>query len=266
MIENGGGHSVAAVTGVGVAALLNHAAEPWTAGHQEGEAAAGLGTGGGQRGQLTLHHLLTALDLSGSSAVIAGPAGVVLDNVLRHLAQLHSSAPSAERLAPETRARRRGLVDRVYGCLIDSLPEEIRYQAREFVEAYVDQDREVVHGGICAGNIWLPATPMSEIRLAASEGHVGDGTYDLACLVADYLVPVVRLGASPAAMLNLIWHRYRRLRLVRPIGDERSFRIHLALQLMRRLLGFEPAPGRLQRADLVRGRVFYMDELTRWLR
>ena len=213
----------------------------------------------------TLHALLSKLDLHSADTTIARPAGVVLELTLRYLSELHQSQTSVEQPILAA-AHRHALLERAYANLIDGLPAQLRHQAQHFMEAQMEEEQDVVHGALWARNIVVSAIRTDEISVAEGELYWGDGTYDLACIASDYAVPLVRSGGPLEPLSNLIWYRYRGLRRGQRCGTERSFRVHLALQLMRKTLGFESTPGPLNRGDVIRGRVLYTNELIRWLR
>lgn len=253
MIDNGAGHSAE----VGAAG----AAGP------SGRAGRAANAGGGSHapttvaGEVMLDAILAQVEQGEAGRFAIGQASAALRQVILWLGQ------EGPRLAPLSAswgsvASKGALIDRIYGCLIDTLPDQLRYRARLFVDGYMATERDVVHGTLCARHVREGGWP---IAAAGSQGHLGEATFDLGCLVSDYAVAFIRCGRTTVPLFELAFAQYRHLRTGMDAQAYARYRAHLALHLLRRLYGFEIGPCPLGRKDIARARIGCLDALVQWL-
>jgi aminoglycoside phosphotransferase (APT) family kinase protein len=203
-------------------------------------------------------------------ALIGDGAGIgeALQAVAAWLAVLHRQQlePRA-RLLAASNPFKRFKVDLQYTRLLPELPQELRRAARQFVRSYLSDETDPVHGDLNSRNVLHAPGVVSVIDF--EQGHYGDGAYDLAYLLSEYVIRSLRLALSPEPALSDAWARYAQGRRLAGDGAAwRRFRVHTAFQTLYRLVGpsRQVWTGHLSAEGAAEVRRWSIAELATWLR
>lgn len=138
-----------------------------------------------------------------------------------------------------------------YFGVVDHLPPPLRARVQVLARDYLASDAEPVHGDLNTRNV-LYAEGVAGV-IDFEQGHFGDGVYDLAYLMSEFVIGSVRDAQDPAVAIALAWGRYASGRRWCP-GTESAaqdgagrgvakglryahYRAHLAIQTLYRLTG-----------------------------
>lgn len=175
--------------------------------------------------------------------------------------------PRAQLLAA-SEAFKRFKIDLQYTRLLPDIPAPLRDDALTFTALYLTVDAEPVHGDLNSRNILCTEDGQVSV-IDFEQGHFGEGLYDLAYLLGEYVIRDLRLGVNPLGHVSLAWESYRR---ARGWGDAqaewRRLRTHLAFQTLYRLVGpsRQVWTGHLDAAAAQAVRQWSTQELAAWLR
>ncbi|WP_288405470.1 phosphotransferase [uncultured Pseudomonas sp.] len=123
-----------------------------------------------------------------------------------------------------------------YTQVLSELPPGLRKAGEHFADDYLQRTEEPVHGDLNSRNILSANGKVSVIDF--EQGHFGEGLYDLAYLLSEYLIRDLRLGVDPEATIAAAWVGYCSARN-QAIDTEawRRLRLHLGFQTLYRLVG-----------------------------
>lgn len=190
------------------------------------------------------------------------------ERVVVWLARLHATPlPELATLVQHSAAFRRYKVDLQYHRLLPELGAAGAAGAR-FVEQFLATERHVLHGDLNSRNILVDGDRVAIIDF--EQGQVGDGVYDVAYLVSELAIACLRAGGDPAPMVDALWALY--VRHGDPADDtaarDRALRVHLAFQVLYRLVGPSRAiwTGHLDGDAKAAVRGWALREAMRWLR
>ncbi|KXU34362.1 hypothetical protein AXK11_08615 [Cephaloticoccus primus] len=160
-----------------------------------------------------------------------------LHAVVAWQAALHVLAPTPRApLLAASRPFKAFKVDLQYTCLLVEVPPALHAAARDFVAAYLQQEAEPVHGDLNSRNILIGKDGVSVIDF--EQGHFGEGVYDLAYLLSEYVIRELRAAADPEPVITAAWAKYCQARGCDPDPALwRRLRIHLGFQVLYRLVG-----------------------------
>lgn len=172
-------------------------------------------------------------------ALIAGQPDLLgaLRKTSAWLATLHtSSLEPREQLLAASKPFKAFKVDLQYTRVLQEIPSALHQPARRFISSYLETVSEPIHGDLNSRNILAAEDAVWIIDF--EQGHFGEGVYDLAYLLSEFVIRDLRKGADPQESVNVAWEAYRRARSWS--GEHtawRRFRIHLAFQTLYRLVG-----------------------------
>lgn len=154
-----------------------------------------------------------------------------------------------------------------YFDLLPLLAPPLRDHAARFTEDYLRTTHDVVHGDLNSRNI-LVAPPRVAV-IDFEQGHLGDGVYDLAYILAEYVICChVREHAAMETFIDAAWQRYVHRRPGMPADEERRrFDTHLGFQTLYRLVGPSRGVWSGHLDDRLKREVtkWSMKRLARWL-
>jgi len=168
-----------------------------------------------------------------------------------------------------------------YFGILDHLPPALHGRVQRFARDYLAMDAEPVHGDLNTRNVLCAEDTAGVIDF--EQGHFGDGVYDLAYLVAEFVIGAVRHAQDPAAVIAQAWGRYASGRgwcedavsgprdaagagMVNP-ARHADYRAHLAIQTLYRLTGPSRQVWTGHLAGPARGalRAWAVQEASTWL-
>lgn len=128
-------------------------------------------------------------------------------------------------------------IDLQYTKVLPEIPLEQRPACENFIADYLSCNSEPVHGDINSRNILESDASIAVIDF--EQGHFGEGVYDLAYIVSEYVIHSIRLGADPLTIIESAWKRYAGARSLDQgiLKLEQRFRQHLSFQTLYRLIG-----------------------------
>lgn len=105
-----------------------------------------------------------------------------------------------------------------------------------FVADYLLRSEDPVHGDLNSRNILSTEGVVSVIDF--EQGHFGEGVYDLAYLLSEYVIRDLRFGVDPEANIMATWKSYCHSCGRNSDAETwRRMRIHLGFQTLYRLVG-----------------------------
>ncbi|WP_404993820.1 phosphotransferase family protein [Cupriavidus pauculus] len=163
-----------------------------------------------------------------------------LVKIVTWLGRFHEqSMPQRDKMHAASHAFKRYKVRLQYEDLFPLLSSPLMDGAHAFVAAYMQASSDVVHGDLNSRNILVEGDTVAIIDF--EQGHLGDGIYDLAYILSEYVIFSHAHSHSFAEMetfINAMWQEYVK---VRPQGEaqaeERRFQAHLGFQTLYRLVG-----------------------------
>ena len=126
-------------------------------------------------------------------------------------------------------------IDLQYRKVLADVPQPLHAAATQFIDAYLVNRAEPVHGDLNSRNVLVDAGSPAVIDF--EQGHFGEGSYDLAYLLCEFAILRLRAEEDPEALLESAWRRYADARAWP--GDGAAFirwRVHLAFQTLYRLV------------------------------
>jgi len=124
-----------------------------------------------------------------------------------------------------------------YTQLLKELPAQLELPARQFIETYLHCQREPVHGDLNSRNILIAPDGLVAV-IDFEQGHAGEGIYDLAYIVSEYVIGKLGHENEAESLLQRIWKQYAVNRKWEIEGEEfYRWRIHLGFQTLYRLVG-----------------------------
>ena len=157
-------------------------------------------------------------------------------------------------------------IDLQYTRVLPEMPQALHAAGERFVAAYLQQDAEPVHGDLNSRNILSAESVVSVIDF--EQGHFGEGVYDLAYLLSEYVIRDLRLTADPEATITVAWEGYCKARgRNADAATWRRLRVHLGFQTLYRLVGPSRKvwTGHLDGAAKDALRRWSIAELSAWL-
>lgn len=123
-----------------------------------------------------------------------------------------------------------------YTRVLPEMPQALHAAGERFAADYMQRSEEPVHGDLNSRNILSAEGGVSVIDF--EQGHFGEGVYDLAYLLSEYVIRDLRLGVDPEATITSAWGSYCKAR-DRDADAEtwRRLRLHLGFQTLYRLVG-----------------------------
>ncbi|MDR7152047.1 aminoglycoside phosphotransferase (APT) family kinase protein [Hydrogenophaga palleronii] len=158
-------------------------------------------------------------------------------------------------------------IDLQYTRVLTEVPQSLHMAAESFIATYLLEDAEPVHGDLNSRNILIASNITSVIDF--EQGHFGEGVYDLAYLISEYVIRDLRLATNPEVAFNTAWECYCEAReLHKDFAILRRLRVHLAFQTLYRLVGPSRKvwTGHLTEAEKTLVRDWSIAELSTWLR
>jgi len=202
--------------------------------------------------------------------VLAGDgrgAGAALQAVIVWLGALHSLALEPRPLLqPASDPFKAFKIDLQYTRMLPEIPQALHAAAERFVVAYLRQDAEPVHGDLNSRNILTAENLVSVIDF--EQGHFGEGVYDLAYLLSEYVIRDLRHATDPEATITAAWEAYCAARgWDSDAAIWRRLRAHLGFQTLYRLVGPSRKvwTGHLDDAAKAEVRCWSVSELSAWL-
>src|SRR6218665_646743 len=127
-------------------------------------------------------------------------------------------------------------IDLQYTRMLPEIPQALHAAGERFVADYLQRSEEPVHGDLNSRNILSAEGAVSVIDF--EQGHFGEGVYDLAYLLSEYVIRDLRFGVGPEATITAAWEGYCQAR-DRDANAEtwRRLRLHLGFQTLYRLVG-----------------------------
>src|SRR6218665_135249 len=122
-----------------------------------------------------------------------------------------------------------------YARVLPEMPQALRAAGERFAADYLQRSEEPVHGDLNSRNILSAEGGVSVIDF--EQGHFGEGVYDLAYLLSEYVICDLRLGVDPEATITAAWEASCKAR-DRDADAEtwRRLRLHLGFQTLYRLV------------------------------
>lgn len=186
------------------------------------------------------------VDGGGGRGEGSGPrTGSVLQAVMAWLGALHSLPLEPRSMLMDASGPFKAFkVDLQYTRVLTELPHGLQDAGERFVADYLQRSDEPVHGDLNSRNILSLGGEVSVIDF--EQGHWGEGVYDVAYLLSEYVIRTLRAAADPEPMIERTWACYGRS----PSGHVRE----LALAALPCTSGFsDPVPpGRAQSPRLDR--------------
>jgi thiamine kinase-like enzyme len=128
-------------------------------------------------------------------------------------------------------------IDLQYTQILSELSDAVQVTSKSFINDYLCREEEPVHGDINSRNI-LVADKGKVAVIDFEQGHYGEGIYDLAYILCEYVIRHLEAGTSPESLLNMAWSQYSLKRKWGERGEEYfRWRIHLGFQTLYRLVG-----------------------------
>lgn len=165
-----------------------------------------------------------------------------LRSIVRWLGRLHS-LPLQPRnsLLAASRPFKAFKIELQYARLVDELPSHLHRAALAFIHDYLVLEAEPVHGDLNSRNVLVGAGASADQGVSVidfEQGHFGEGCYDLAYLLSEYVIRALRHDRDPLPLVARAWDHYASARLlVDPSGWRRRLHLHLAFQCLYRLVG-----------------------------
>lgn len=153
-----------------------------------------------------------------------------------------------------------------YTRLLSELPPGLRAAGERFATDYLQRTGEPVHGDLNSRNILTTEGTVSVIDF--EQGHFGEGVYDLAYLLSEYVIRDLRRRVDPEATLMTAWEGYCKARDHALDAETwRRLRLHLGFQTLYRLVGpsHRVWTGHLDDAMKDEVRRWSTAELSAWL-
>jgi len=123
-----------------------------------------------------------------------------------------------------------------YTQVLSKLPPGLRKAGEHFAADYLQRTEEPVHGDLNSRNILSANGKVSVIDF--EQGHFGEGVYDLAYLLSEYMIRDLRLDVDPEATIAAAWVGYCSARNQALDAEAwRRLRLHLGFQTLYRLVG-----------------------------
>lgn len=128
-------------------------------------------------------------------------------------------------------------IDLQYTKILSWIDDSLHANATQFINEYIGENKDPVHGDINSRNIFYTDNSISVIDF--EQGHLGNGVYDLAYIVCEYVIHDILHGKDPKAMIDMSWQAYARARgWSEPESAQRGkFHQHLLFQTLYRLYG-----------------------------
>jgi tRNA A-37 threonylcarbamoyl transferase component Bud32 len=219
--------------------------------------------------------LYDAIVAEGASAAVRRAVG----RVLGWLARVHRDPPpELAALVAHSAAFKRYKIDLQYERLLPELGAARAAGAR-FVERYLAVERDLLHGDLNSRNILVDGDGAVTV-IDFEQGQVGDGVYDVAYLLSELVIACLRDGSDPAPVIDELWTAYARHAAPddddddddddeddEPSARARQLRVHLAFQVLYRLIGpsRQTWTGHLTDDAKAAVRAWSLQELQRWL-
>jgi hypothetical protein len=194
-------------------------------------------------------------------------AAAVLQSVVAWLGALHNLPlePRTTLLAASAHFKA-FKIDLQYTRVLPELPQALHEAGRRFVTDYLQCSAEPVHGDLNSRNILSADGAASVIDF--EQGHFGEGVYDLAYLLSEYVIRDLHHAVEPESTVHLAWEGYGK---TRPAATDatawRRLRIHLGFQTLYRLVGPSRKvwTGHLDDAAKEGIRRWSLNQLSAWL-
>ncbi|MCW5222610.1 hypothetical protein D5041_03030 [Verminephrobacter aporrectodeae subsp. tuberculatae] len=160
-----------------------------------------------------------------------------LPRVMAWLAVLHALPLEPRGLLLEASAPFKAFkVDLQYTRLLAEMPASLHASAQGFIGEYLRADAQAVHGDLNSRNVLVAANGVSVIDF--EQGHFGEGLYDVAYLLSEYVIRDLRAGTDPEASIHSAWNAYcGACAAPADSSAQRRFRVHTAFQTLYRLAG-----------------------------
>jgi tRNA A-37 threonylcarbamoyl transferase component Bud32 len=190
-----------------------------------------------------------------------------LPSLIDWLAALHSlETPPCGPLTEATKAFKAFKIELQYSRLLPQLPQEKRDAAASFVRQYLDCEAEPVHGDINSRNVLTGGLSVAVIDF--EQGHLGEGIYDLAYIVSEYVIRELSRDVTPEPFIEEAWERYAEARKTADsLASHARFRVHLGFQTLYRLIGPSRAvwTGHLNMTQCAHVRDWSTRQVSHWL-
>lgn len=123
-----------------------------------------------------------------------------------------------------------------YTGVLSEMPQGLHAAGKRFAADYLKRLEEPVHGALNSRNILSFGDEISVIGF--EQGHFGEGVYDLAYLLSEYIIRELQWGLDPETTIMAAWIGYYEARNYTPDATAwQRLRIHLGFQTLYRLVG-----------------------------
>lgn len=161
-----------------------------------------------------------------------------LRSIARWLGRLHAlPLQPRDSLLAASRPFKAFKIELQYARLVDELPPHLHRAALAFIHDYLVLEAEPVHGDLNSRNVLVDAENGVSV-IDFEQGHCGEGCYDLAYLLSEYVIRALRHDRDPLPLVARAWDHYASARLLAdPPAWRRRLHLHLAFQCLYRLVG-----------------------------
>ena len=161
-----------------------------------------------------------------------------LRSIARWLGRLHAlPLQPRDSLLAASRPFKAFKIELQYARLVDELPPHLHRAALAFIHDYLVLEAEPVHGDLNSRNVLVDAENGVSV-IDFEQGHCGEGCYDLAYLLSEYVIRALHHDRDPLPLVARAWDHYASARLLAdPPAWRRRLHLHLAFQCLYRLVG-----------------------------
>lgn len=192
----------------------------------------------------------------------------LLEKVVVWLASLHNSKIIDEDiLYSASNDFKKFKIQLQYNNMLKYLPSDLITKAEHFISDYLNKNDDPLHGDINSRNILIMQDEVSIIDF--EQGQFGDGIYDLAYIVSEYIIHGICLNLDTEEIISKIWYLYCNTRNSVNLNNKyAAFRTHLGFQTLYRLKGPSKEVWSGHISKDIRDKIFYWSsaQIYSWLK